>query len=53
MRDPTVRALTARGRPGGGGPSGGGNTAQQIAQWIAATRTSTTIGGVTVYDLSG
>jgi len=47
----------AGGGPGGargpgGNTDGGSNTAQQIAEWVAATYTSTTIGGVTVYDLS-
>ena len=40
----------------GGGPNGSGtggsNTPQQIAEWVAANYTSTTIGGVTVYDVS-
>ncbi len=35
----------------GGGP--GGNTSSAIAQWVESNFTSTTVGGVTVYDLSG
>ena len=51
------------GGPGGGGPGGGGpgggpggassSTSQSITAWVEANFTATTIGGVTVYDLSG
>ncbi len=42
------------GGPGGGGPGGGGSgTASQITSWVEANFTATTVGGVTVYDLSG
>jgi len=35
------------------GPGGTSNgTAQQIEEWVAANYTATTVGGVTVYDLS-
>jgi 4-amino-4-deoxy-L-arabinose transferase-like glycosyltransferase len=39
---------------GGGGfnANGGSRTAQQIAAWVTANFRSTTVGGVTVYDLS-
>jgi 4-amino-4-deoxy-L-arabinose transferase-like glycosyltransferase len=41
---------------GGGGPggrgNGGGTASQQIAQWVAAEFTATTVDGVTVYDLT-
>jgi hypothetical protein len=36
---------------GGGGQAGQGSAAQ-IASWVAAHYTSTTVGGVTVYDLT-
>jgi hypothetical protein len=39
------------GGPGGTG-TGGSDAAQQIAAWVAANYTATTVGGVTVYDLS-
>jgi 4-amino-4-deoxy-L-arabinose transferase-like glycosyltransferase len=43
----------ATGSPGGMGRLGGaGNPSQQITQWVEATFTATTIGGVTVYDLT-
>jgi 4-amino-4-deoxy-L-arabinose transferase-like glycosyltransferase len=39
---------------GGGGfnANGGSRTAQQIAAWVTANFTATTVGGVTLYDLS-
>ena len=40
---------------GGGqgmGGNGGGSAAQQIAAWVADNFTATTVGGVTVYDLT-
>jgi hypothetical protein len=39
---------------GGGGfrPNGGSAAAQEIASWVSETFTATTIGGVTVYDLT-
>jgi 4-amino-4-deoxy-L-arabinose transferase-like glycosyltransferase len=38
---------------GGGGPGGAAsNTSQSIASWVESNFTSTTIGGVTVYDLT-
>jgi hypothetical protein len=39
----------------GGGPRAGGGTssdASAITQWVESNYTSTTVGGVTVYDLS-
>jgi 4-amino-4-deoxy-L-arabinose transferase-like glycosyltransferase len=36
----------------GGGPGGGSGTASQITSWVENTFTSTTVGGVTVYDLT-
>lgn len=36
----------------GGGPGGGSSTAQQIADWVAANYTATTVGGQTVYALT-
>jgi 4-amino-4-deoxy-L-arabinose transferase-like glycosyltransferase len=38
---------------GGGMRGGGGGSAQQIAAWVADHFTATTVGGVTVYDLTG
>jgi hypothetical protein len=40
---------------GGGGlrADGGSNAAAEIATWVAATYEARTVGGVTVYDLSG
>lgn len=36
----------------GGGPGGGSDsTSSQIAEWVAANHTATTVGGQTVYDL--
>ncbi|HET6167624.1 MAG TPA: glycosyltransferase family 39 protein [Marmoricola sp.] len=39
----------------GGGPGGGSgsNTSSEIAAWVESNFTATTVGGVTVYDLSG
>ncbi len=41
--------------PGGqnGGQGGGSQEASEIAAWVAETFTAQTVGGVTVYDLSG
>ncbi|MEH3154093.1 MAG: glycosyltransferase family 39 protein [Gordonia paraffinivorans] len=36
----------------GGGPGGGSSSAQQIAAWVAANYTATTVGGQTVYALT-
>jgi len=35
-----------------GGGMGGGDAAQSIASWVARTYTATTVGGVTMYDLT-
>jgi len=42
------------GGPGGGGPGGPGmsSASQSITAWVERTYTATTIGGVTVYDLT-
>ncbi|GAB3594829.1 hypothetical protein GCM10027446_19230 [Angustibacter peucedani] len=37
----------------GGGSSGGSSASSEIAAWVAANFTATTVGGTTVYDLSG
>jgi 4-amino-4-deoxy-L-arabinose transferase-like glycosyltransferase len=39
---------------GGGGPGGGtsASTSSQITSWVESTFTSTTVGGVTLYDLT-
>jgi hypothetical protein len=38
---------------GGRGMGAGGSTSAAIASWVAETFTATTVGGVTMYDLSG
>lgn len=38
---------------GGGGGRGGDSTSGAIEQWVAANFTPITVGGTTVYDLSG
>jgi 4-amino-4-deoxy-L-arabinose transferase-like glycosyltransferase len=38
---------------GGGGMGGGGRGNSEIATWVAANFTATTVGGQTVYDLAG
>jgi hypothetical protein len=40
------------GMPGGGAGTGGSNVSSQISTWVAAHYTSSTVGGVTVYDLT-
>jgi hypothetical protein len=37
---------------GGGGPGGDGGTATEISSWVSSSFTSTTVGGVTLYDLT-
>jgi 4-amino-4-deoxy-L-arabinose transferase-like glycosyltransferase len=37
----------------GGGQTGGSNASSEIATWVAANFTATTVDGVTLYDLSG
>ena len=37
---------------GGGGPGGGSGTASEISSWVTSSFTSTTVGGVTLYDLT-
>jgi 4-amino-4-deoxy-L-arabinose transferase-like glycosyltransferase len=36
----------------GGGQTGGSQSSSDIASWVASTFTSTTVGGVTLYDLT-
>jgi 4-amino-4-deoxy-L-arabinose transferase-like glycosyltransferase len=43
----------AGGQGGPGGMSAGGSTSAQITSWVKASFTAKTVGGVTVYDLSG
>jgi 4-amino-4-deoxy-L-arabinose transferase-like glycosyltransferase len=38
---------------GGGTQTGGSAAAQEIAAWVAQNYTASTVGGVTVYDLTG
>jgi hypothetical protein len=40
------------GRFGGGGPGGGSSTSSAIASWVEDNYQSTTVGGVTLYDLT-
>jgi hypothetical protein len=40
------------GGPGGKGPGGGGGASSEIGAWVAKTFATTTVGGVTVYDLT-
>ncbi len=42
-----------RAGPGGAGGAGGEGTAAEISAWVQETFTSTTVDGVTLYDLSG
>ena len=50
--DLVLRRRRAGRRPGGvGGDSD--STSSQIAEWVAANYTATTVGGQTVYDLQG
>ena len=37
---------------GGGGPGGGSGTASEISAWVSSSFTSTTVGGITLYDLT-
>jgi 4-amino-4-deoxy-L-arabinose transferase-like glycosyltransferase len=41
------------GGTGGGARTGGSAAAQEIASWVEQNFTATTVGGVTVYDLTG
>jgi 4-amino-4-deoxy-L-arabinose transferase-like glycosyltransferase len=36
----------------GGGPGGGSGTSSEITSWVTSTFSSSTVGGVTVYDLT-
>jgi 4-amino-4-deoxy-L-arabinose transferase-like glycosyltransferase len=36
----------------GGGPGGGSGTSSAIASWVQSTYTTTTVGGITMYDLT-
>ncbi len=38
---------------GGGAQTRGSAAAQEIAAWVAQNFTASTVGGVTVYDLTG
>jgi 4-amino-4-deoxy-L-arabinose transferase-like glycosyltransferase len=44
--------LAGGGRGGFGGQNGGSSTTSEITAWVEANYTATTIGGVTVYDLT-
>jgi len=45
--------IAGGGMGGGGGPGGGSGSGSEIAAWVEANFTSTTVGGTTVYDLTG
>jgi hypothetical protein len=47
-----IHYFIAGGFGGGGGLSAGGSTSTQISQWVRTSYTSTTVDGVTVYDLT-
>ncbi|MGZ4626752.1 MAG: mannosyltransferase YkcB-related protein, partial [Kineosporiaceae bacterium] len=47
-----VAGGSGQGGFGGFGPGGGSGAASQITSWIESTFSSTTVGGVTVYDLT-
>ena len=49
-----IHYFIAGGGLGGGGPGGGGaaSAGTQISSWVAAHFISTTVGGVTLYDLT-
>jgi hypothetical protein len=44
--------IAGGGGRGVGGLGGGGNDASQVTSWVESHFTATTIGGVTVYDLT-
>ena len=48
-----VGSGTAMGGRGASTDTGGSDDAARIAAWVQATFTSTTVGGTTVYDLTG
>ncbi len=48
-----IHYFVAGGQLGSGGQNGGSQEAGEIAAWVAETFTAQTVGGVTVYDLSG
>jgi 4-amino-4-deoxy-L-arabinose transferase-like glycosyltransferase len=47
-----VHYYISGGRGGGGGGFGGGGGGSQIAQWVTATFTASTVGSTTIYDLT-
>lgn len=48
-----VHYYIGSGQGGGMGGRGGDSTSSEIAEWVAANFTATTVGSATVYDLSG
>lgn len=52
VQDGRIHWFIASGR-GTGGSNGGSNASSGIASWVAATFPATTVGGVTMYDLTG
>jgi 4-amino-4-deoxy-L-arabinose transferase-like glycosyltransferase len=53
VKDGKVHYFIASGRGiGGGGSNGGSSASSSIASWVQATYTATTVGGVTLYDLT-
>jgi len=47
-----IHYFIAGGRGGGFGPGGGSSTASAITSWVESNFRSTTVGGVTLYDLT-
>jgi hypothetical protein len=47
-----IRYFIAGGQGQGGGPGGNAGSASEITSWVESTFTSTTVGGVSVYDLT-
>jgi hypothetical protein len=48
-----IAYFVAGGGFGGGGGGGGSSAASQIQAWVQANFTATTVGGTTVYELTG
>jgi hypothetical protein len=52
VRSGKVHYFIASGLGGGGGGSAGDSSMSAIASWVAATYNSTTVGGITLYNLT-
>ena len=53
VADGQIHYFIGSGGVGGGAGGSGSNDSSEIAQWVAANFTATTVDGVTLYDLSG